>query len=820
MLRTWDRDHFGSVRNELKRLRRHLEVIRKKSLRRGPTKEERDIARRIAELLAREEAMEKQRSRVDWLREGDRNTGFFQAKARQRTRANKITSLKRPNGSLCSQQEELESMATNFYQQLFTAQENTRPEEVIQFVPRKVMEMNDFLCAPFMAKDVEKALFMMKPNKLPGPDGFTAGFYQKHWKIVKQDICSAVLAFLNGGDMPAIVNSTVLVLIPKVKNPQDLTQFRPIALCNVLYKICSKVIANRLRGVLDDIISEEQSAFVPGRLITDNVLVAYESIHYLKNKKGKSGSCAVKLDMAKAYDRVEWQYLRCIMLKLGFKEEWVSLIMRCVETVCFSVRVNGHFSDVFTPTRGIRPGDPISPYLFLLCAECLSSLLKFTGPQFLAKGITVGIHAPWVSHLLFADDCLIFTQASERSGQRLSEILRTYQQGSGQMVNVAKSATFFSANCTDQMKEAMKASTGILKEALREKYLGLPTAIGRSTKEAFEHIPSKICGLMGGWGEKLLSCAARETLIKSVAQAIPTYSMSCFLLSPATCKKITSAISNYWWSSKVDRRGLHWRRWSDLTLPKCHGGMGFRDIKLFNIAMLGKQGWRLLTNQSSLCARVLKGKYFPNGDFMTARNKRNSSHTWRSILAGRKALQIGLIRRIGDGRSTNIWSDRWITGAVGGKPICRKEGAMANLVNELIEPEGGRWNQQALEQNLIHFDAQAVQRISLGRPQEDFWAWESERHGLYTVRSAYRVLAEKEAQERDFKSGQADHSAGNNNPVWRKLWKTKVPPKVRVFWWRVLHEFIPSRANLHYRHIERLDNCEFCGANKETTFHA
>jgi hypothetical protein len=158
-------------------------------------------------------------------------------------------------------------LAADLYQYLFTAQAHSTPEEVVHFVPHKVTPaMNTLLDAPFTVEEVKKALFMMKPNKAPGPDSFTARFFQRHWQLVGNDVCSAVLTFLNGGGMSDIVNNTVLVSIPKVKHREDLTQFRPIALCNVLYKICSKVIANRLRLVLDDIILEEQSAFVPGRL--------------------------------------------------------------------------------------------------------------------------------------------------------------------------------------------------------------------------------------------------------------------------------------------------------------------------------------------------------------------------------------------------------------------------------------------------------------------------------------------------------------------------------------------------------------------------
>lgn len=477
-----DREVFGSVKKKVATLKAEIETESASTLNRVTMAREKELMNQLSEALSREEIMERQRSRVDWLREGDRNTGFFQAKAKARARSNRIQALKNSEGVLVYEQEQLEELANNFYQDLFSAQAGLETELVCQHVPRKVTDpMCEILEQAFLPEDVEKALFQMGPSKAPGPDGFAAGFFQRHWALVKDSVTSAVLGFLNGGDMSNVVNQTVLVLIPKVANPQELTQFRPIALCNVLYKICSKVMANRLRRVLDDIISEERSAFVPGRLITDNVLIAYECVHYLRNKKGKKGACAVKLDMAKAYDRVEWEYLRAIMLALGFPVRWCELVMKCVTTVSFSVRVNGTLSPSFTPTRGIRQGDPISPYLFLLCAG-LTSMLKACGPARISRGVRVGIHAPWISHLLFADDSTIFMQADRRSADRLAGILEDYHRGSGQMVNKQKAAVFFSANSDMEMKQIVRASLMIEKEALGEKYLGLPTAVGQATE--------------------------------------------------------------------------------------------------------------------------------------------------------------------------------------------------------------------------------------------------------------------------------------------------------------------------------------------------
>jgi hypothetical protein len=283
----------------------------------------------------------------------------------------------------------------------------------------------------------------MAPSKAPGVDGFTAGFFPEALELLKSDVVPAVMDFLNGGILPTGMNDTSITLIPKVLHPQKISQYRPISLCPVLYKIGAKCIANRLRIFLDDIIGEEQSAFMPGRLIIDNVLIAYESIHAMRRKKkGKKFYCVVKLDMMKAYDRVEWHYLEAMMFKLGFTDRTVRLIMKCVFSVRFSVRVNGELLPFFTPSRGLRQGDPISPYLFLLCAQGFTALLNHTGGNYVDRGIWVSSRSPWINHLLFADDSLIFMTALVQSGERLNEILRIYGECSGQCVNRDKSSVF------------------------------------------------------------------------------------------------------------------------------------------------------------------------------------------------------------------------------------------------------------------------------------------------------------------------------------------------------------------------------------------
>lgn len=280
----------------------------------------------------------------------------------------------------------------------------------------------------------------MHPLKAPGPNGLPALFYQKYWDIVGRDVTSVALEVLNNGKSPEDINKTFLVLIPKCKNPTTPKDFRPISLCNVLVKIVTKAIANRLKRVLPKIIDEEQSAFIQGRLITDNALIAMEFFHWMKKKiKGKKGTMALKLDMSKAYDRIEWCFVHQVLASMGFPDHMTHLITRCISTVTYQILINGQPSSSFSPERGLRQGDPLSPYIFILCANVLSGLIHNEVNKGAIHGIKIARAAPQISHLLFADDSLLFSRANIQEAETILQVLQTYQRASGQVVNLEKS---------------------------------------------------------------------------------------------------------------------------------------------------------------------------------------------------------------------------------------------------------------------------------------------------------------------------------------------------------------------------------------------
>ncbi|XP_050241151.1 uncharacterized protein LOC126690058 [Quercus robur] len=398
--------------------------------------------------------------------------------------------------------------------------------ELIDAVEPKVTSaMNQMLLRDFQDGEVKKALKQMYPLKALGPD------------------------------------------VPKIKELKRVTDYRPISLCNVVYKLALKAIANRLKKILPAIISDTQSAFVHGRLIIDNVLVAFETMHHINMKKGgKKGEMALEVDMSKAYDRVEWGCLDKIMDKLGFK-----------------------------------------------------------------------------------NDSLIFCRASLAECDSLQSILQVYECASGQQLNRAKTSLFFSSNTDHSVQEEIKSRFGAQVIRQHEKYLGLPSLVERKKRNTFNDVKEKLAKKLAGWKKKLLSKASKEILMKAVAQAIPTYTMSCFKLPDTFCEELMSMIRNFWWGQKQDERKLNWMSWDNLCKPKVDGGMGFKQLKPFNLALLAKQGWRLQMGQNSLVYHVFKAKYFPTCDFVDASLGNNPSYVWHSIMASQKIVQHGLRWQIGNG---------------------------------------------------------------------------------------------------------------------------------------------------------------------------
>lgn len=298
-------------------------------------------------------------------------------------------------------------------------------------IPHPVISPTDSLALSqeVTEEEIRMALFQMRPWKAPGVDGFHAGFYQAFWGSVKDSLVEMVRGAFHSGEFPASINHTLLVFLPKVPCPESFKQFRPISLCTVVYKIITKVLVNRLRPMLNDLIAPFQATFIPGRQAADNIMVAQEIIHTIRRSKSKNGLMALKIDLEKAYDRVRWDFLQETLVYFGFPDSWVKLIMACVRSTSFAVLWNGEKTDSFEPQRGLRQGDPISPYLFVLCMERLGHLIMSEVQRGSWKPVTLGKGGPSISHLFFADDLFLFGRATENQAHRIRKVLDDFSAG-------------------------------------------------------------------------------------------------------------------------------------------------------------------------------------------------------------------------------------------------------------------------------------------------------------------------------------------------------------------------------------------------------
>ena len=363
--------------------------------------------------------------------------------------------------------------------------------------------------------------------------------------------------------------------------------------------------------------------------------------------------------------------------------------------------LNGFPGQAFSPQRGLHQGDPLSPYLFVICTEGFSTLLQQAVEANELSGLRACRAAPKVSHLFFADDTLIFSKATIRDCEGILNALHKYGEASGQHINFTKSSILFSPNVSQQIQEDILDLTEIRSVVFTEKYLGLPSMVGRAKNNSFQSLKDRIWKRIQGWKEKSLSKGGKEILIKAVAQAIPTYSMSCFKIPTSLCKELESLMAKFWWGDQSNNRKIHWVSWEKMCWPKDAGGLGFKDLQSFNLAMLAKQAWRLMTNEDSLVARILKARYFANTNFMEAHLGSNPSYTWRSLLEGRGVLEKGTFWRVVNDLNIRISESPWVPNAPSYR-VHTNNLAPENLrwVNQLILENPKRWNKEVINQFL------------------------------------------------------------------------------------------------------------------------
>ncbi|KAK3227092.1 hypothetical protein Dsin_006954 [Dipteronia sinensis] len=332
--------------------------------------------------------------------------------------------------------------------------------------------------------------------------------------------------------------------------------------------------------------------------------------------------------------------------------------MRCVTLVSFSFLINGEVCGSLKPSRGLRQGDPLSPYMFLICAEGLSSLIRIAVSCGDITGYWCGSTGPLILHLIFADDSLFFANTDEKNCRAIKHILGDYALASGQEVNFSKSALCTSKSVFRAQRMRLANIVGVNLVRYHEKYLGLLSFASRNKKQLLENLKERVWSKISGWKHKLFLAGGKEVLIKEVIQSIPSYAMNLFCLPKGLISDIHRFYSRFLWGNTDVDRKLHWGSWEKLCEGKNNGRLRFRDLSLFNQVMLAKQCWSITKWPNSLVARVLKGRYFPTTDFLNAGRCSDGSFVWRRLLWGRELHEEGSKWPVGAHSSISIYRDR------------------------------------------------------------------------------------------------------------------------------------------------------------------
>eukprot|EP00253_Pinus_taeda_P012292 PITA_12292 len=752
-----------------------------------------------ASLLKQQEESLRLHSRAIWLKAGDENSKFFHNFAKGRKVSNTIWSLPHPEGGMADNFNKLSQLGTAHFRGLFRNPPGANLVEIIEVAshfPRFVNEEDsEELMNPVTMEELESTLKWFKKDKSPGPDGWTIEFYLDFFEQIGQDLLSVIEECRISGSLYHAINSTFIALIPKTDSPSSFDDFCPISLCNVLYKIISKIIANRLRPILSTHNAPHQFAFLEDRQIHEAIGSAQEALHSIWTKHLKS--TLLKIDLSKAFDRVSWLYIKMILIHLGFPISFINWIMACISTPTFSILINGSASHFFHSERGPRQGCPLSPLLFLLVMEGLSSLIISTTRDGTLRGLKISEEC-FLTHLLFLDDVLILLDGSMRDTMTFSHILALFSQATGMQVNRAKSTITMTRTSVNEAQHALQAFPFSIHPIDRGlKYLGFWLKPTCQRIADWTWLIAKLEKRLTCWSYRYISRAGRLILIKTVLEATPVFWMALAWIPRHTLAWLQQICNRYLWAGSQDKRIFAWIGWQKIAIPKKWGGWGLKDLPLFAQALAAKMSWALITSQN-LWTRLSYHKYIWPLDTMDwirlpAWNSTGASSFWKAIIYSMPMIRDNLAWRIRDGAQARIGIDPWA--GSGGRHQLPCELVEYLLTHDIKWHQAWESYREALTESHI--------RITEGR---DELIWSPSDAGYYTPKDGYTLLISHKKPE-------------SLMDWWQNIWKLSTPPRSKLFFWCILRNKVPTGDNLQRRAHHGPTWCVLCKTASESTDH-
>ncbi|CAN1257445.1 Transposon TX1 uncharacterized 149 kDa protein [Linum perenne] len=775
-----------------------------------------DVKCRLDWLWKLKEISWKQKSREKWLRLGDKNTKYFHQIANFNRRRNHLDGLF-VDGIQMNGQRRVAAAAVSFYKSLYRERQSSRPFAPHAISKRVSLVNAEQLLNPISSLEIWNTIKGCAGDKAPGPDGFSMTFFKRNWNLLKDDFCEAVADFFSNLSLPVGVNSTFLVFIPKVESVAGFKDLRPISLIGGIYKVISKILMGRMKPLLNEVISPQQCAFIENRQILDAVPIANEAID--SRLRSRKPGLVLKLDIEKAFDHVNWSCLFSALSHMGFGERWINQIKACVTTASFSVLVNGESSGFFRSSRGLRQGDSLSPFLFIVVMEVLSGILHILQEEGRISGFCLNEArgSGVVNHILYADDAIIFSEASGTQLRYVMAALIYFEAISGLKVNLHKSSLF----PVGLVPEATIFSEflGCRLDQFPSSYLGLPLGTQATSKVIWDPVISYLQGRIQTWKSKFLSLGGRIALLKSVLTGLPVYYLSILKAPVEVIKKIEKIQNRFLWAGSAEKDKIHWIRWEIVKTPKSLGGLGVHDMRILNSSLLAKWVWRYATERSAWWRKLIVTKCeIGVSEWMPTWNLGHAGHSfWRWVISFSPLLWKYSFLDPGGGVCA-FWFDVWLRGVRFFYLFPRIAAAAISLeatVSDLCFVHNRRsWNipltttlrggALAEWNQLMARLGQIPEGLITAGPASPIWPLETS--GCFSVRSLRRSLT-------------LDKFPGDPSFPMHSIWLAGVPSKVQAFCWMVFHSKIASLDNLQKRGFHLANRCVLCCKDEESVNH-